>query len=127
MTTRTQYHADTAREELARARAYLDEDDLLQASEKGWGAAAQVVKAAAETRGWRHGSHCDLFAVITRLVDETGNGDIRRGFNDAGALHTNFYEGWLDRESVEANLARVSEFVEKVGGLAESGRPAPDV
>ena len=53
MTQRTQYHDATGREFLARARAYLAEDDLLQASEKGWGAAAQMVKAAAEARGWR--------------------------------------------------------------------------
>ena len=48
MTQRTQYHDATGREFLARARAYLAENDLLQASEKGWGAAAQMVKAAAE-------------------------------------------------------------------------------
>ena len=34
---RTDWHAETAAEFLARARGYLSDDDLLQASEKGWG------------------------------------------------------------------------------------------
>ena len=119
MTTNGRHYSDTGREFLARARTYLDEDDLRQASEKGWGAAAQLVKATAETRGWSHRGHRDLYETVDRLVVETGDSDLRRAFNDAGALHTNFYEGWLSREAVEANLARVADFVEKLEALTE--------
>ena len=114
MTARTEYHAETGRDFLARARAYLAEGDLLQASEKGWGAAAQIVKAAAESRGWAHNGHRQLYDAIDRLVTETGDGDIRAAFNAAGALHTNFYEGWLSREAVEANLDGVAALVAKL-------------
>ncbi len=117
MTTRTDYHTDTGRELLARARAYLAEDDLLQASEKGWGAAAQMVKAAADARGWRHGSHRDLYRAIERLVEETGDDGIAVAFSIAGALHQNFYEGWLPREAAERNLEAVAELVAKLDGL----------
>ncbi len=117
MTTNGQYYSDTGREFLARARTYLAEDDLRQASEKGWGAAAQMVKAAAETRGWRHHVHRDLWRTINRLANETGDERVRDGFNAASTLHTNFYEGWLERETVEANLARVAELVEKLDAL----------
>ena len=123
MTTRTEYHNATARDFVARARLYLAGDDLLQASEKGWGAAAQAVKAVAEARGWPHNGHRQLFQAIDRLVRETGDEDIRSAFNDAGALHTNFYEGWLSRESVEADLARVAELVEKLEALPAEGAP----
>ena len=64
MTTRADYHIDTANEFLTKAHAYLAEGDLLQASEKGWGATARMVKAVAETRGWRHSSHGDLYRAI---------------------------------------------------------------
>ena len=37
MTTRTDYHIEIATEFLVRAHAYLADDDLLQASEKGLG------------------------------------------------------------------------------------------
>ena len=116
MTTNGRY-ADADQQFLARAHAYLADDDLRQASEKGWGAAALSVKSVAQSRGWRHGGHRRLFSVITRLVEETGDGDLRVAFNAANALHTNFYEGWLDRENVEANLASVVELVEKLDAL----------
>ena len=118
MTTNGQQYSDTGREFLARARTYLAEDDLPQASEKGWGAAAQMVKAAAESRGWRHQSHRDLYVTIDRLVEETGDSDIRLAFASAGALHTNFYEGWLSHETVEAHLVEVTKLVGRLDALA---------
>ena len=117
MTQRTQYHDATGRGFLAKARAYLAEDDLLQASEKGWGAAAQMVKAAAEARGWRHSSHRDLYQAIDRLAAEADDPQILRLFNSAGALHTNFYEGWMARNSVDAGLTEVEQLVRKLDAL----------
>ena len=118
MTTQARYHRDTGREFLARARVYLAEDDLLQASEKGWGAAAQMVKAVAESRGWPHSVHRDLWRTINRLADETSDEDIRIMFGLAGELHTNFHEGWLDRETVDAYLSRVEQLTGKLSALA---------
>ena len=117
MTTNGQQYSDTGREFLARARTYLAEDDLLQASEKGWGAAAQMVKAAAESRGWRHRGHRDLYAAINRLSEETGDRQLRILFDSASALHTNFYEGWMPGEMVEQSLVQVAELVEKLDAL----------
>ena len=114
MTTRAEYHNATAQHFLAQAHDYLAADDLLQASEKGWGAAAQAVKSVAETRGWPHNGHRQLFGAIGRLVAETGDEDIRIAFGLAGALHTNFYEGWLEREAVEIYLSHVAGLVEKL-------------
>jgi len=117
MTTKTRYYNATGREFLTKARAYLAEDDLLQASEKGWGAAAQMVKSVAEARGWPHNGHHELWRAVNRLVDETEDPTIRTAFGLAGALHTNFYEGWLPRENVEDYLAHVDELVSKLEGL----------
>ena len=36
----------------------------------------------------------------------------------AGQLHTNFYEGWLDRATVEDVLSQVARFVEEDGRAA---------
>ena len=102
---------------LERAQAYLAEGDLLQASEKGWGAAAQMVKAVAEARGWRHQDHRSLYDTVNRLASEAGDINISTGFNAAGALHTNFYEGWLPRETVEFCLTQVAELVDKLEAL----------
>ena len=115
--TRVEYYNSTGRDFLERAQAYLSEGDLLQASEKGWGAAAQMVKAVAETRGWRHQDHRSLYDTVNCLAREAGDTEISKGFNAAGALHTNFYEGWLPRETVELCLAQVEELVEKLEAL----------
>jgi hypothetical protein len=47
MTQREKY-TSASREFLAKAQEALELDDLAQASEKGWGAAAQMVKAVTE-------------------------------------------------------------------------------
>ena len=95
MTTKMRYYNATGREFLTKAHAYLAEDDLLQASEKGWGAAAQMVKSVAEAGGWPHNGHHELWRAVNLIVDQTGDRDIRTAFAAAAALHTNFYEGWL--------------------------------
>ncbi|MXZ67886.1 MAG: hypothetical protein F4Z17_02565 [Acidimicrobiia bacterium] len=66
MTTLT--YQDAARHLLAQAFEELAAGDSRQASEKGWGAAAQMIKAIASSRGWSHGSHASLYRLISRLV-----------------------------------------------------------
>ena len=118
MATRSDYHVETAAVFLARAQAYLADGDLLQASEKGWGAAAQMVKAVAEARGWDHSGHRQLYLAIRRLVEETGQGELRDHFSAANTLHQNFYDGLLEGEDVGSNLEAVERLVELLGPLA---------
>ena len=99
---------------LSQSREELAKDDLSQASEKGWVAAASIVKAVASERRWGHRSHQGLFSVVDRLADEAQDEELRTQFGIAGMLHTNFYEGWLARPSVEAHLAKVTQFVERM-------------
>ena len=108
------YHNATGRDFMAKAWKYLDEGDLAQASEKGWGAAAQMVKAAAESRNWRHNGHAELYRAIDRLSDDE---QLRALFHAASSLHINFYEGWLPREMVRNGLAQVTELVGKLERL----------
>lgn len=117
MTSQVEHYNSISRDFLSKARTYLNQDDLLQASEKGWRAAAHKVKSVAEARGWPHGGHRELFQAVNSLVDETGDAEIRRLFGLAGVLHTNFYEGWLPRETVEAYLTEVEELLRKVDAL----------
>ena len=103
---------------LAQAHTELAAGDTRQASEKGWGAAAQMVKSVAAQRGWSHQSHAALFNVITQLVDETGDGEIRDLFHIANALHINFYENWDNADNVAGALSQIERFVDKLEPLA---------
>ena len=118
MPPRAQYYINTSRDFYARARAYLAANDLLQTSEKGWGAAALRVKSVAELRGWRHREHRDLGQVVERLVQETGDREFRELFKSAGTLHRNFYEGFLSREQARRCLNRVARLLRKLENLS---------
>ena len=102
---------------LEQAHGELQAGDLRQASEKGWGAAAQIVKAAAEARGWEHNQHRLILVAASRLQEETGDMDIERLFWAAGALHTNFYEGNMGESAVTDALQDVAQLIEKVEAL----------
>ena len=98
-----------AREELTAA--------VRQASEKGWGAAAQILKAIAARRDWEHQGHRELFQAVDRLRRETGDLDVRRLFNVPSVLHVNFYEDWRTVEAVAETLDDVERFVNKLDPL----------
>ncbi len=116
MTTETTYQS-ASRHLLAQARAELASGDLRQASEKGWEAAAQMVKAVAEQRGWEHQSHAALYSTIRRLRVNHRNEDIRRWFQVAGSLHTNFHENWEESGSIEEGLNDVERLVDALEPL----------
>ena len=118
MTNSAAEHSQISREFFAKASLASAEDDLLQASEKLWGASAHMVKSVAESRGWGHGEHREHFQVIDRLVEETGDREFRVHFNTANSLHSNFYENWLPRNWIEADSERIGEFLEKLEALA---------
>ncbi|MDE2746702.1 MAG: hypothetical protein OXI41_12060 [Chloroflexota bacterium] len=117
-TPRLERYEDLSSEYLRRARAYLSEGDLTQASEKGWGAAAVSVKAVATTRGLNHASHYQLRQVVQELAREADDDEMRTYFGNANDLHMNFYEGWLDNETVALYLAHVERFIEKLNALS---------
>ena len=46
-----------------------------------------------------------------RFRNETGNEDVRRLFNTANTLHTNFYEDWKDGQTVAEDLDDVEQLL----------------
>ena len=99
---------------LAQARHELSNGDLAQASEKGWGAAAQMLKAIAEQRGWEHHRHRHYHRAASRIRAETGDGEIRRLFDSASALHENFYENDMATDEVTERLDDVETLMDKL-------------
>ncbi|MDE2968187.1 MAG: hypothetical protein OXS30_11985 [Chloroflexota bacterium] len=117
-TEQIMHYRELSGEYLRHARALLAEGDLSQASEKGWGAAAVLVKAAAEARGMDHERHRHLWQTIRVLVRETGDVELRGLFSHAESLHGNYYENMLDAEEVAEFMGDVERLVEKLGELA---------
>ena len=103
MTTTTDYRA-SSRAMMAQSQDELAKGDLLQESEKGWGATAQMMKALSESRGWEHGRHRHLHQIASRLRAEAGDRDIYRAFAIASTLHENFYENQMTAQDIAEAL-----------------------
>lgn len=116
MTTAEQYRS-TSLHLYDQAMDELDEGDLIQASEKLWGAAAQALKSVAERRGWKHDSHAQFFNVLAALRDETEYEALRLYFDAASQLHTNFYENWLDEVGIRERAEDVRRFINEMDAL----------
>ena len=110
----TQQYQQASGHFLAQARQELAAGDLSQAAEKGWGAAAQMLKAIAEQRGWEHHRHRHYHRVASGLRAETGDGGIHRLFAVASALHENFYENDMDADLVAESLNDVATLLDKL-------------
>ena len=98
---------------MAQARREFADGDLAQESEKGWGAAAQMLKAVAQQRGWEHSRHLHHLVTASRLRSETGNDDIRRPFAVANVLHENFYENVMQAFEVAERLDDIEALLDK--------------
>ena len=116
MTTQSTYRSSAAAL-LEQARTELAAGDARQASEKGWGAAAQAVKAIADVRGWQHRNHAALFRAAGQLAAEAEDDDIHRWFLTASGLHVNFYENWLEADAVAVGLDDVDQLVRRLASV----------
>ena len=110
----TQQYQQASAHFLAQARQELAAGDLPQASEKGWGATTQMLKAIAEQRGWEHHRHRHYHRAASRIRAETGDGEIRRLFDSASALHENFYENDMVADEVAERLDDVAALMDKL-------------
>ena len=86
---------------LEQAEAEFERGDMLQASEKAWGAVAHYVKSVSVANGWPNGSHRDIADNAGRLIDLTPDPDGNRDrFLIVNTLHVNFYEERLNPRDV---------------------------
>ena len=112
-------HVQTVHDFLTKSDAYFAEGDVLQGSEKMWGAAAHALMAVAQQRGWKYGNHYALRQVALRLADELDDERISLGLGVAEKFHANFYHEFMDDNELEVNRADVQRFVERVLALVD--------
>ena len=105
---------------LLKARQYLAQDDLHQACEKGWGAAAHMAKAVAEAQGWRYERHDDFFDVTRRASVRLNDPRIVRVWRkSANELHGFFYlrKMLLDTETISDDIEDVQSMMQAMEQL----------
>ena len=111
-----------AREFLVKSRQYLAQDDLHQASEKGWGAAAWMAKAMAVAQGWEYETHSQFNVVLENVRRATGDARLLGMAGIANVLHANFYtrKRFLDVEGIDLRLDQMATLLDILEPLTET-------
>ncbi len=107
-------HLKLCQKYMREAENFLAEKDYVQASEKAWGSASQIVKAVAAKRGLKIKSHRELWEFLTDIDKEHPDWNLLGMFHVANSLHVNFYENWLTPEAVINGVNTVKKFIEKL-------------
>ena len=110
-----------ARVFLVKSRQYLSEDDLHQASEKGWGAAAWMAKAVAEAQGWEYNRHAQFNTVMYQAQDSCGDARLDDLRGNANELHGYFYtrKAFLRADVISRGLDRMAILLDILEPLTE--------
>ena len=115
-------HAEISDRFLQQAEVELGRGDLLQASEKAWGAVVHHVKSVARERNWDNSSHRDVNRAARQLIRLTSDPDVNRlRFMAMNTLHVNFYEESLDPEDVEAMVLDARVLIEAMRAVDPDG------
>ncbi len=100
------------------AKEFLEKDDLVQTSEKLWGASALAVKRIGAKRGLKLEEHGGLWSFVNLLAMESGDKDFTTLFHVANSLHRNFYENEMKRETVEIAAENIEKLITKLKGIS---------
>ena len=118
-------HQEISSQFLEQAEAEFRSGDLLQASEKAWGAFAHCVKAIAQKKGWEHSSHRYLNRCAGRLLREISPDHVYL-LGVVNALHANFYEDFYDEDAVGSSIKAAKMMVNAMWASSAELLPSPE-
>lgn len=109
---------------IRQAREELAQGDRLQATEKVWGALAQMMKAHGQQRGWLNlGSHRTVGHIARQLAAEYDDRRIIDAYVAADNGHRNFYDNEMSPPEIAEIIVVVANVLPQLeGALAESPR-----
>ncbi len=110
---------------IQQAREELDNGDRLQATEKVWGALAQMLKAHGQQRGWMNlGSHRTVGHIAQHLDIEYDEISVVRAYIAADNGHRNFYDNEMSPPEIEGILSVVGDVLPRLElALRQPPRP----
>ena len=116
----SEQHQDISSEFLNAAEDELRKGEILQAGEKAWGAVSHYVNSIALKRGWPIGSHRRLIENVNQAlaIDPDRAADRRRLLRSVEALHANFYQAFLDEDSVRDGINDAKELIKALEALS---------
>lgn len=113
---------DSSRRLFQQANYELDQmGDRLQATEKAYGAVAHAVKAIAEDRQWRHGSHNLRRTIISLLAAEFDLAYLPALHAIADTLHNNYFEDRLHDWELRPHIDQIGTLLAHLWEIREQG------
>lgn len=97
----------------------IDRKEYEKASEFLWGSVAQIMKAAAASKGIKLGSHAKLWNYAGELSKELNDESIYTTFYMANYLHSNFYEAELSPSDVVKPMEAIKKLIIKILDLLD--------
>ena len=116
-------YEEISRHLLEQAQEELDKGDILQASDKVWGATAHAIKAPCQRMGWNHHAHNHLSAAANYAASGLGRYDLMEAFGFLEAMHTNYYEHQKEADQVRLEVNRADFFIREFVALPFSELP----
>ena len=103
----------------------LERGDRLQATEKIWGALAQLLKAHGQQRGWMNlGGHRTVGHIAQHMDIEYDEMPVARAYVAADNGHRNFYDNEMSPAEIEGIITMVAGVLPELErALRESPRP----
>ena len=102
---------------LRQAQAELAKGDILQASEKAWGATAHAIKSACQRLNWNHHAHDHLRIAASYIATEFGHDDLERAFGHLDSVHINYYEHRMEADNVRRLIDSAAYFTRELAAL----------
>jgi uncharacterized protein (UPF0332 family) len=118
---KAELHLRLSEKYMSEAEGFLAKKDYVQASEKAWGAASQIVKAIAAMEGKELRSHGELHKFVAQVSEKVGDKDLGRLWRSATSLHQNFYENWFTESQVADGVEDVKTLIAKLKKLIAKG------
>ena len=116
-------YEEISRRLLQQAQDELDKGDVLQASDKVWGATAHAIKSVCQRMGWNHHAHNHLSAAANYVASGLNRDDLMEAFGFLEAMHSNFYEHQKEADQVRLEVSRAAYFVREFTALPVADIP----
>ena len=116
-------YEEISRHLLEQAQEELGKGDILQASDKVWGATAHAVKAVCQRMGWNHHAHNHLSAAANYVASQLVRDDLRLAFGYLEALHANYYEHQRWADEIRTGIANATFLIREISVLSLDNLP----
>ena len=98
------------------AKREISAGDLVQGSEKLWGATSQALKAYCASHEMPHGKYAQRRHAAFQLADQLDNPFVRATFGVAQSCHSNFCNDWMEQENLDRYVPDIESLVNTILG-----------